>query len=107
MITYSERFLEWKESHINCKANFKGFAPAMEPEGAIRTFKILFEIHSLYYTKLFGDGDSKSYSSVKDIHLDVGINVANYGCIGHAQKQMGTALRKLKKERKALSAKGG
>ena len=107
MITYAERFLEWKESHSNCKANFKGFAPAMEPEGTIRIFKISFEMHGLYYTKFFGDGDSKRYSSVKDIYSDFRINVAKYGCIGHVQKQMGTALRKLKKERKALGAKGG
>ena len=78
----------------------------MEPEGAIRIFKISFEMHGLYYTKFFGDGDSKSYSSVKDIYSDFGINVAKYGCNGHVQKQMGTALRKLKKERKSLGCKG-
>ena len=102
----SERFLEWKESHINCKANFKGSAPAMEPEGAIRIFKRSFEMHGLYYTKFFGDGDSKSYSSVKDIYSDVGIDIAKYECIGHVQKRMGTALRKLKKEKKGLGGKG-
>ena len=79
----------------------------MEPEGAIRICKISFEMHGLYYTKLFGDGDSKSYSSVKDIYSDFGINVAKYGCIGHVQKQMGTALRKLKKEKKSIWCKGG
>ena len=98
----SNRFLEWKKSHINCKANFKGSAPAMEPEGAVRIFKRSFEVHGLYYTTFFGDGDSKSYSSVKDIYSDVGVDVTKYECIGHVQKRMGTALRKLKK-RKEMS----
>ena len=62
-------------------------------------------MHGLYYTKFFGDGDSKSYSSVKDIYSDVGVDVTKYECIGHVQKRMGTALRKLKKEKKCLGGK--
>jgi len=35
----SVEYKQWKAEHSNCKADFKGSAPAMEPEGADRIFK--------------------------------------------------------------------
>ena len=30
----SDAYQKWKADHLDCKADFKGSAPAMEPEGA-------------------------------------------------------------------------
>jgi len=68
----SVEYKQWKAEHSNCKADFKGSAPAMEPEGADRIFKRLIEKHGLYYTKYFGDGDSKSFQCVQDTYKDIG-----------------------------------
>ena len=100
----SARYETWKANHSNCKADFKGSAPAMEPEGAERIFKRSFEKHGLHYTKFYGDGDSKSYGRVKNVYEDK--PVVKYECIGHVQKRVGTALRKLKKDRKEMRGKG-
>ena len=45
-------------------------------------------------------------ASVKNIYKDDGLSVEKYECIGHVQKRMGAALRKLKKEKKELGGKG-
>ena len=81
-----------------CKANFQGSAPAMETEGVARIFARSEELHSLQYTEFFGDGDSKAYLGVENIYDNV--HVEKKECVGHVQKRVGTALRKLKKENK-------
>lgn len=53
--------------HI-CKSNYKGSAPGMEPVGAYRIFERAPERNGLHYTEYYGDGDSKSYLTVKDIY---------------------------------------
>ena len=89
-----------------CKANYQGSAPSMEPEGALRMFNQSVECNKLRYTEFFGDGDSKSYSTVKDVYEEDNITVVKKECVGHVQKRLGTALRKLKKEKKGLGGKG-
>ena len=96
----------WKANHTQCSANFRGSAPAMEPEGALRMFKRSEMLHKLRYTELYGDGDSKSYSQVKDVYKEQDIEVVKQECIGHVQKRVGTALRNLKKETPGLGGKG-
>ena len=66
----------------------------------------MLEKHGLHYTKFFGEGSSKSYSAVKIIHEASGKVVQKLECIRHVQKRMGTALRKLKKNKKDLGEKG-
>ena len=56
----SDKYRIWEASHVNCKANFKGTAPAMETEVAERIFMRSLKWHGLYYTDFYGDGDSKS-----------------------------------------------
>eukprot|EP00795_Rhopilema_esculentum_P001535 gene1535-15984_t len=102
----SKEYQDFKEKHIGCKASYRGSAPAMEPEGAVRMFSRSIEKHGLHYTKFYGDGDSKSYLSVKNVYESVGKRVEKLECIGHVQKRMGTALRKLKKEKRELGGKG-
>ena len=89
-----------------CKANFTGSAPAMEPQGAMRIFSRSIDDHKLMYNEYFGDGDSKSFQNVKDVYQDQGVTVEKKECVGHVQKRLGTALRKLKKEKKGLGGKG-
>ena len=71
----SEEYQRWRADHIACKANFKGSAPAMEPEGVDRIFKRSVELHNLRYTEYYGDGDSKSFSKVKDVYQASGFIV--------------------------------
>ena len=53
------------------------------------------------------DGDSKSFSAVEDNYKkDYGKVLQKNECVGHVQKRLGTALRKLKKETKGLGGKG-
>ena len=102
----SEEYRSWKADHVNCKANFDGSAPAMEAEGAQRIFERSIENNQLRYTELYGDGDSKSHQQVKDIIQQMYLKFKKKQCIGHVQKRVGTALRKLKKEDSKLGGKG-
>ena len=45
--------------------------------------------------------DQKSYSS-ENTYRDQGVTTTKKECVGHVQKRVGTALRKLKKEKKGL-----
>ena len=60
----------------------------METEGIKRIFSRSEATRQLQYTEDFGDGDSKAYSCGKK------------ECVGHVQKRVGTALRKVKKLKK-------
>ncbi|XP_028392982.1 uncharacterized protein LOC114517447 [Dendronephthya gigantea] len=94
-----------KEVHISkCKINHKGSSAAMETEGVKRIFRRSEEDRKLQYTEYFGDGDSKAHAEVENIYH--GIKIAKKECVGHVQKRVGTALRKLKKENKGIGGKG-
>lgn len=87
------------EKHTDkCKMNYEGSAPSMETEGVKRIFGRSEETRKLQYTEYFGDGDSKAYNEVENCYE--GVHVEKKECVGHVQKRIGTALRKLKKERK-------
>ena len=101
-----EEYQRWKADHTSCKANFQGSAPAMEPEGADHMFRRSVQLHNLRYTEFYGDGDSKSFNRVKEVYHDDGIVVEKKECIGHVQKRVGTALRKLKRENPGLGGRG-
>ena len=97
----------WQADHQGkCKANYKGSAPAMEVEGVKRIFERTEEKHKLFYTEYFGDGDSKGFNKVENTYRDKGVTITKKECVGHVQKRVGTALRKLKKEKKGLGGKG-
>ena len=66
----------------------------MEPEGAERIFWRSEERHGLRYTQYLGDGDSKSYSKIKNADPPVyeGVEIAKLECCGHVQKCMGQQL---------------
>ena len=59
----------------------------------------------MYYTKFYGDGDSKVFSAVENIYGPKK-KLKKYECIGHYQKRVGTRLRKLKSVMKGLGGRG-
>ena len=70
----------------------------MEPEDVKRIFKRSERDRSLQYTGYIGDGDSKSYSYILKVDPYNGKSTKKYECVAHAQKRLGTALRKLKRK---------
>ena len=52
------------------------------------------------------DEDSKGFSEVQDVYSKENVEVVKKECVGHVQKRVGSALRKLKKENKGLGRKG-
>ena len=50
------------------------------------------------YTKYYGDGDSKGFSTVEGTYKDNGFKVVKNECVAHVQKHVGTAFRKLKRK---------
>ena len=77
---HSEEYRRWRAEHNNCKAIYKGSAPAMESEGTDRIFRRSVATHKLWYTELYSDGDSKSYNQVKDVYSADGIQVVKREC---------------------------
>ena len=91
---------EWQINDAHkCKVNFKDFqgsAPSMET-GVKRIFQRSVQKHKLRYTEYYGDGDSKGFSGVENTYIEKELKVVKKECVGHVQKRVGTALRKLKK----------
>ena len=101
--TDPDAYAEWRNSHI-CKFNYQGSAGGMLPEGAKCIFERSLKKYNIRYTKFLGDGDSKSFSTVKDTYP--GIEVRKLDYVGHYQKRIGNRLRKLKKKEKGLGDRG-
>ncbi len=78
---------------------FCGICPAMEPEGVKRIFSRSEDSKSLQYTGFIGDGDSKSFATIKAEKPYANKDIVKYECVGHVQKRMGTALCKLKTQK--------
>ncbi|XP_028412728.1 uncharacterized protein LOC114535641 [Dendronephthya gigantea] len=94
-----------KAEHVGkCKVNHIGSSASMKTEGVKRIFERSEKDRKLQYTEYFGDGDNKAYSEVENVYD--GIHVEKKECVGHVQKRVGTALRKLKKEHKGIGGKG-
>ena len=79
----------------------------MEVTGARRIFGRSIENNNLRYVEMFSDGDSKTYSAIKDTYMNcsgdlLDIEVEKKECVGHVQKRVGTRLRKLKRDVKGL-----
>ena len=103
--TNPEQYERWKASHVSvCGINYQGSAPGMECEGAKRIFDRSIERHGLRYTQLLGDGDSKSFATVKKTYENV--TVEKLECVGHVQKRVGTRIRTLKKDNRGYGGKG-
>ena len=86
---------KWLAGHT-CQINYTGSAPAMEPEGVKRIYQRSESQNHLQYTGFIGDGDSKSYPSIAKLNPYNGKDIKKFECVGHIQKRLGGALRKLK-----------
>ncbi|XDV25581.1 hypothetical protein PO909_029478 [Leuciscus waleckii] len=93
-----EEFESWKESHVDCAKNFSGSSKAMEQEAAKRMWARSVSQHQLRYTEMLSDGDSAAFKEVVALNPYPGHEIVKLECINHAQKRMGTALRKLSAE---------
>jgi len=103
---------DWKEKHkVSCSRNYEGASGSMDVECALRIWKRSIEEHSLRYTTMLSDGDSKAYGAVCDVNVHGDrISIEKEDCINHVAKEMGTALRKLanasKTQKTAIAGKG-
>ena len=58
----------------------------MEAKGVVECFQSSVENRKLRYTKLIGDGDSKTHTSIVTADPYPGVKVEKLQCIGHIQK---------------------
>ena len=96
-------FEEWKTSHV-CKLNPSNSAGNMEPVGAMRIWECSLQKNKLLHTSFYADGDSKSFSTIKNTYP--GITVQKLEYLGHVQKQVDCCLRNMIKQEKGISGKG-
>ena len=90
-------FKLWRESRER-KMNYEGSAPSMEHAGALKIFQRSIKNHGLSYIHYYGDGDNKSYSTVKNVYKSH-YEIDKFECIGHVQKRVGCRLRISKREK--------
>ena len=70
-----EGFSVWYMKHKDVRAaNYEGYAKMMEVEGIKRIFELSIGSRNVRYLKFFGDGDSKSYLTVKNTHCSKNLN---------------------------------
>ena len=96
---------------MSCSRNYEATSGSMEAECALRIWKRSIEEHSLWYTTMLSDGDSKAYGAVCDANVyGDRISIEKEDCINHVAKRMGTALRKLasvsKAQKSTITGKG-
>ncbi|GFY21268.1 uncharacterized protein TNCV_3993121 [Trichonephila clavipes] len=111
----SPAYKKWKILHDKeCLKKHDGSAGMMENVGIVRIFQNSLSRHSVRYTSYYGNGDSKTFSSITVFHpYGNDILVSKIECLGHVQKIIGTRLRKLKQmisklsDGKSIGEKGG
>ena len=91
-------FKLWRESH-ECKMNYEGSAPSMEPAGALKILQRSINNGGCVTFTIMVMGDSKSYSTVKNVYKPP-YEIEKFECVGHVQKRVGCRLRKSKREKK-------
>lgn len=96
----------WADHGSKCRANYQGSEPNMATEDVLRIFSLSIRRHQLLHSEYYGDGGCKSFQLVKDQDQVYHIEVEKKECVGHVQKRLGTALRKLKREKKGMGGKG-
>ena len=92
----------WRADHESqCKANCHGSSISTKhgTRGCLADLFPVYRETSALVADYFGDGDRKSFNLVKDQYNIYDIEVQKKECVGHVQKRLGTALRKLKKKR--------
>lgn len=88
-------FEEWRQNHTDCDANFNGSSKAMEAEAARRIWSRSLELHRFRYTRYVSDGDASTQPALERLQpYGPDCPVHKMDCVNHADKRMGTALRK-------------
>ena len=96
----SDKFMSWSQAHSSvCQINHQGSSEAMETAVAAEICSRSIEGKGLRYTLFVGDGDSSCYGTVKEA-MKHKYHVEKEECVGHIQKRMGCALRRIKEEYK-------
>ena len=67
-----------------CAANYEGCAPMMQVEGIKRIFERSIESRNVRYLKLFGDGDSNAYLTVKNTYCPDMVETFECGTVSKA-----------------------
>ena len=94
-------FEAWQAAHIACDRNFDGSSKAMEAEAARRIWNRSVEAYSFRYTHILSDGDSSTFAALTQLEpYGPDHTIAKLDCVNHAEKRMGTALRKAAKSAK-------
>ena len=93
-------FDHWFEDHKQeCTATHSGSSNSMEVEGAKKIWARSVEDLKLRFITFIGDGDSKAFDQlVANNPYGEDVTLIKHECVGHVQKRLGTALRKLKKK---------
>ena len=87
----------------SCKANYTGSSPAMEVEGIRRIWLRSKKKLKLRYTYFISDGDSKGYNMLTKLKpYGIRVKIVKHECVGHVQKRIGAAFRKLKASKPKL-----
>ena len=81
----------------------------MEAKGAAELFLRSIEKRNLMYTTFVGDGNYNWFGTVKEEYekLGIGYDIVKEECVGHIQKQLGTALRQLKRRMRGTKLADG
>ena len=89
--TKSDSDQDWKEKHkVSCSKNYEGTSGPVEVECVLRIWKRSIEKHSLRYTTMLSDGDSKAYGADCDANVyGDRLNIDKEECINHVAKRMG------------------
>lgn len=103
----TEEYQEWYETHKDeCSSNHTGSAGKMEIDSVKEMFSTSLEKYGVRYLTYIGDGDSKTFKSIKDLNpYKEDFPVRKSECVNHIEKRMGTRLRNVRKEKK-LEGKG-
>ena len=90
---------EWKRKHSpNYPKNFNGTVNTMEDACDIRIWERSVEDHTICYTSMLCDGDSKSFDAICGAKVYGDVEITREDCVNCISKRMGTTLRKLSAE---------
>ncbi|XP_070174254.1 uncharacterized protein [Littorina saxatilis] len=102
----AEEMEAWRAAHApKCCRNHHASSKAMEQEATKVLWGRSVRSHNFRSTEMLCDGDSSAFKAVVELDLYPGVHVEKLDCINHAHKHMGSALRKLTKD-KRLGGKG-
>ena len=93
-------------SKHDCPINHIGSAGSMEANDVVNCFQSSIAKRKPQYTKLIGDGDSKTYTSIVTADPYPETKLEKLECICHMQKGVGSRLRKLCNTHKGVLSDG-